>query len=253
MKILTISNQKGGVGKSSIAVNFAYFLRDKCNAKVLVVDLDHQGNCSKTLGKYVYKHDASYVLENRATENEKCPDQKITVIKGNVTLADIDHNSNLDSIVKNMLSWLELFDSYDYCVIDTPPALGVRMTAALMVSDFVVTPIQLEQYAIDGIVNMLSAIQNIKRNYNNKIKFIGMLVNLFDRRLVDQKDTLKQLQESYSNLMIPYVIGWKSAIPKSIATKTSLWDIKTTASRSAVKDVEKVFDYMVKEMKVGGE
>ena len=252
MKTLTISNQKGGVGKSSIVVNLAHYLKDKCNAKVLVIDLDHQANCSKTLDEYAYKHDSSEILGRCVSENDKCPNEKLTVIKGNVALADIDQSASPQDVIRNMQEWLDLFDSYDYCLIDTPPALGLRMTAALVVSDFVVTPIQLEQYAIDGIVNMLSAITNIKNNYNDKIKFIGMLVNLFDRRLIDQKETLKELKENYSNLMVPHVIGWKSAIPKSISTKQSLWDMKTTASRSAVKDVEKAFNYIIEKMEERG-
>lgn len=256
MKLIALSNQKGGVGKSSTAVNLAYYLRDKRDAKTLVLDLDPQRNTSKTLGEYGTGVAASSLfgpspdLDKMGGESQAL----IELVEADAAMTDIDRHPDPEKIIGHFLSALEAVkDRYDYCVIDTPPVLGLRMTAALVAATHVVTPVEPEEYAIDGIVNMLKAINNVKKKYNQKLSFVGILINRMDRRSMDQKETLRQLQENYAHLLIPEVIGWKSAIPKAISNKQAVWEVKSTAARAASKDVIRVMDYIVDQVDQGAE
>lgn len=254
MKVIVLSNQKGGVGKSTSSVNLAYFLRDKRAAKTLVIDLDGQRNTSKTLGAYATGVSASSLfgtnpdLQKLGGENQ----QLIELVEADGAMTDIDRHPRPDEIIKSFLSALNAVKGcYDYCVIDTPPAMGLRMTAALVAATHVVTPIEPEEFAIDGIIKMLNAITNVKKKYNPKLTFIGILINRMDRRSTDQKETLKLLQKDFAHLLIPEIIGWKSAIPKALSNRQAVWEVKSTAAREASKDVIRVMTYIVEKADQG--
>lgn len=255
MKLITLSNQKGGVGKSTSSVNLAYFLRDKRKKRTLVVDLDPQRNTSKTLDEYTTGVVASSLfgstpeLQKMGGENQKL----IELIEADDAMTDIDRHPHPDEIIRNFLNALnDIKGNYDYCVIDTPPVLGLRMTAALMAATHVVTPIEPEGFSIDGVGKMLRAINNVKKKYNPKLNFVGILINRLDRRSSDQKDTLAELQKDYAHLLIPEIIGWKSAIPKAMTNKQAVWEVKSTAAREASKDVIRVMTYIVDQVDKGG-
>lgn len=249
MKTIALSNQKGGVGKTSTAVNLAFFLRDKCDARVLVIDLDAQQNTSSTLQECSVGVSTSRLFEANAQLSALVGKAgQISLVAGDSALTDLDRHPKPEKVIgafaKNLAA---LTEQYDYCVIDTPPALGLRMTSALIVATHVVTPIEPEQYAIDGLSQMIKTIRNVKSKYNKNLVFLGILVNKLDRRSPDQKETLQALQEGYSDFLIPKVIGWKSAIPRALSNRVPLWDVKTTAARGAVKEMLPALEYIVQE------
>lgn len=254
MKTIALSNQKGGVGKTSTVVNLALFLRDKREARVLVVDLDGQRNTSSTLKECATGVTTSALFEQQANLDALSGEVgTIDLIEGDSLLTDLDRHDKPGKVIGFFVKNLEsLKGQYDYCIVDTPPALGLRMTAALMAATHVVTPIEPEQFAIDGLGQMIKTIKNVRQKYNKGLCFVGILINKLDRRSMDQKETLQALKDNYASFLIPEVIGWKSAIPRALSNRVALWDVKTTAARGAVKELLPALEFIVKEADKGG-
>lgn len=188
MNIITVTNQKGGVGKSTIAVHLAMALQERGD-RVLFVELDPQGNASKTLEKAggVAALQASQLFEEQ--QLTITPNEGITLINADAKMADIERAPlTVMSTFKDHLA--ALASQFDHCVIDTPPTLGLRMSAALIVANHVLSPIELEEYSIDGITKMLQTIFGVKLKWNPDLNFLGMLPNRFNSRSEDQKKTL---------------------------------------------------------------
>ena len=157
MKKVVASNQKGGVGKSAIICQYAHYL-NSLGLRVLVIDLDHQKNTTKAL-----------------------------ITGGAVTVANV---SAFDILTK--------VDSlFDVCLIDTNPNPDIRQVASLIVSDYVLSPIQLNQEAIDGIGGLLKQIQAINQKLNPNLKLIGILPNIVEPTPF-QKDNLKAIVQHFS-------------------------------------------------------
>ncbi|MDD0622001.1 ParA family protein, partial [Shigella sonnei] len=200
MNIITVTNQKGGVGKSTIAVHLAMALQERGD-RVLFVELDPQGNASKTLEKAggVAALQASQLFEEQ--QLTITPNEGITLINADAKMADIERAPlTVMSTFKDHLT--ALASQFDHCVIDTPPTLGLRMSAALIVANHVLSPIELEEYSIDGITKMLQTIFGVKSKWNPDLNFLGMLPNRFNSRSEDQKKTLMNLVENYAHLLI---------------------------------------------------
>jgi len=248
MEILAVSNQKGGVGKSTISVHVAIALHE-LGKRVLFLDLDPQANASKTLtlGGSVAALDASQLFDDAPISITS--GEQITLIAADPKMADIERApTSVLGTFKGQLA--DLDDQFDYCVIDTPPTLGLRMTAALMVADHVLAPIELEEYSIDGITKMLQTIFGVKTKWNPELNFLGMLPNRFNPRSDQQKETLRQLVENYSHLLIRARIGIRSSIPEALSEGLPVWQLKKTAAREAGKEYKEAFRIIFEKMGV---
>lgn len=244
MKIIVSTNQKGGVGKTTVVAHLAYYIRDRRpEARTLFIDLDPQANSSKTLGEYATGVMTSALFSEEWTAPEPS-DNPIDLIQADPAMADLERQDT--KIIGRFATALqELASRYDYCLIDTPPTLGLRMTAALVVADFVVAPIELEEYSIDGIVQMLKTIYGVKQKANPKLDFIGMLPNRFNSRSTEQKQTFSSLSGEYSHLLVPTPIGFRTAIPKALNQSIPVWALNTTAGRDAAKEVGRAMEHIM--------
>jgi chromosome partitioning protein len=240
MKTLVVANQKGGVGKTAILVHVAFDFADR-GLRVLVIDLDTQGNASYTLRNRTIAGDASSLFTPNAKQVVGAPG--ITLYRADSALADIEKH-DLQGAASHLRSNIKrLAEDFDVCLIDTAPALGVRLVAALFSADFVVSPIELEAYSLQGIRMMVATIGNVKRS-NPSLKFLGILPSKVDSRNPRHTLHLCELQKAYPSDILPTVIGLRSSVADALANGQPVWTNPKTAARKATKEMRAVASYL---------
>lgn len=189
-KIITFTNQKGGVGKTTTCVNLAAYIADS-GLKVLIVDMDPQGNATSGLG--IKKNSAKSVY-NIISKKAAITDQGVIqpteinnlyILPANIDLAGAE--SELVIITEGreqvLLSSLKAIkDVYDFIFIDCPPSLGLLTINAMTACDSIIIPIQCEYYALEGLAQLLHCFKLIKQYYNPNIKIEGVLLTMYDAR-----------------------------------------------------------------------
>lgn len=250
MKIIVLANQKGGTGKSAVACQLSYFLAAQPGKRVLVIDGDHQGNSSRSIKKSGLAAIASITSDEIFTGSPVLEDQdSFVLISANAGLRKLEkqaekHNTFAASF-KRFLDSVD--DQFDVCIIDTNPNPDIRMTVALVLADYVLSPIQLNQESIDGIGDLQKDINKIKATLNPKLVFIGILPNLVEFTPF-QKENLKQITEHYMKLMIRLDSGNVAAIPtrtaiaEAQAAGVPICKIKKTSARDAWSKVKPIFE-----------
>lgn len=230
MKTIVVSNHKGGVGKTAISVHLAQYLEEQAKT-VLVIDLDGQGNASKTLAQYACGV-SSLELFN-GTVPKVSQTQGITLIHADHKLSDLEQapKQQVLSALRTVLP--EISEGFDYCVIDTPPGAGLRVSAALLAAQHVLSPVEMDDYSIDGITQMLQTIFGIKKQYNPELAFLGMLPNRLNSHSVSQKAALDELLTRYPQFMVPAKIGNRSSIPEALRAGVPVWRLKKSSAKEA--------------------
>lgn len=260
MKVLVLTNQKGGVGKTAIACQFAYYLAKTLNLRVLFIDMDHQANASKALKRSnlgTISHINSSQLLTESIQLIDLEEAPFLIIDSHEELRNIEKNAaQHNEFANNLYNFISSVNHhFDICLIDTNPNPDIRMTASLIVSDFVLSPIQLNQEAIDGISALKNDLEKIQRILNPKLKFIGILPNLVEPTPF-QKDNLKQLTQYFTNLMIPLGKKQFAAIPKGTAIAEAqssglpVWAIRKTSARNIWNQLKPIFDKIIKIMEI---
>ena len=214
-KVIVVANQKGGVAKTTTSVNLAAGLAHY-KKKVLLIDLDPQGNASSGLGvnKAALEHSTYDVLVNFV------PIDKITIeINKNLSLvpakvelagAEMELVSAIsrESRLKNALE--DVRDGYDYIIIDTPPSLGLLTLNALTAADSFLVPIQCEYFALEGLSQLLSTIKIVQKNLNPKLEMEGILMTMFDNRTNLANQVVADVKENFKDKV------FKTIIPRNV-------------------------------------
>lgn len=250
MKTLVMANQKGGVGKTSTLVHLAYSLQEK-GKRIVVVDLDTQGNASYTLASYRRDMRSSLLFHS---ETQKMPEARkaLSVIPADASLMAVESLPRVEAQRRLKQGMRELDEEgYDVCLVDTAPALGIRMSAALANADFVLSPIELEVYSIQGIKMMLATIFNIRRECNPGLSFLGMLPSRVDSRNPRHKEHLNALRDAYPKLLVPVSIGLRSSVANALASQMPVWRIRKTAARSAAREFRALGEYVFSKLYPG--
>ena len=202
-KTVAVLNQKGGVGKTTTAVNLAACIGAK-GKKVLLVDIDPQGNSTSGFGidKRAIKVSSYDVLvgNNKAKEAVvKTEFQGVDLMVSNMNLAgaelEIIDIKNRESLLKSALA--AVWEDYDYIVLDCPPSLGLITLNALTASDTFLVPIQCEYYALEGLSQLMATVRNIKRLYNPYIELEGVLLTMYDGRLNLTQQVVEEVKKFF--------------------------------------------------------
>lgn len=204
-KIISFSNQKGGVGKTTSAVNVAASL-GVLGYKVLLIDLDPQGNATSGVGisKKNLKYSINDVLLGEATAEDamiETPYNNLSIIPANIALAAAEYNlyqeSGAESIMKDAL--VNAKETFDYIIIDCPPSLSMLTVNAMVASDGIVIPMQCEFYALEGLSQLTVTINRIKANYNSNLNITGILITMYNSRLLLSLQVINELNKHYSD------------------------------------------------------
>ncbi len=204
-KIISFANQKGGVGKTTSAVNVAASL-GIIGFRTLIVDLDPQGNTTSGVG--ISKKSLQYTTKDVLVGDVKPEDviiktnfDNLSVIPCNVSLAGAEFDLfDFDSAEYRLKNFLEKVNGdYDYIIIDCPPSLGMLTVNAMAASDGVVVPMQCEFYALEGLSQLIMTIKRINKLYNPDLSVCGILVTMYNRRLLLSAQVISELEKHYGD------------------------------------------------------
>lgn len=238
--VTSIANQKGGVGKTTTAVNLSTAMA-AIKKKALLIDLDPQGNATTGLGVSKGGGDTIYeLLFEKTTLDAVCCSTVVPgldLIRSSIHLAgaeiELVHKHEREKVLSRLLSEV----SYDYVYIDCPPALGLLTLNALVASDSVIVPLQCEYYALEGLSQILKTIKRVTMNLNTKLVLEGVLLTMFDTR--------NSLSSSIENEVRSHLGDqvFKTIIPRNVRVSEApshglpamLYDFKSVGSQAYIK------------------
>ncbi len=214
--VISIVNQKGGVGKTTTAVNLGSFLAAK-RKKVLILDLDPQGNATSGYGfdkmelentvydLLVNEEDIENVIQHTNVKNvDMCP-TNINLAGAEVELVSA---ISRETILKRAIE--PVIDEYDYIIIDCPPSLGLLTINALSACEGVIVPIQGEYYALEGLTQLIDTINMIKKKLNPVVGILGVVITMFDSRTQLTKQVVEEVEKYFGDKV------FKTHIPRNV-------------------------------------
>ena len=213
-KIISVTNQKGGVGKTTTAINLSSSIA-LLGKKVLLIDMDPQANASSGLGIEADSRGIYELLLGDASQEEvicctEIETLKIIPSRVDLTGAEIElvSKESREKVLKSALNGVR--EEFEFVIIDCPPSLGLLTLNALAVSNSVLIPMQCEYYALQGLSHLLKTLKLIKKSINPDLKVEGILLTMFDSRTLLAAQVKDQVQKYFSDFML------KTIIPRNV-------------------------------------
>ena len=220
-KIIAVANQKGGVGKTTTAVNLGSCIAT-LGKKVLLMDVDPQSNCTSGLGldtKEIPYSSYDVLINNRdisASIHETMIDT-LSILPANVDLAgaeiELVSQMSRETRLKNAIE--KIVDDYDYIFIDCPPSLGLITLNALTAADTILVPIQCEYYAMEGLTQLLNSIRLVRQSLNTKLAIEGVVLTMYDSRTNLSAQVRAEIEKHFTDKL------YETVIPRNVRLSES--------------------------------
>ena len=214
--VIAVTNQKGGVGKTTTTINLAYCLAKENGARVLLVDFDPQGNATSGLGvdKSKLKHTVLDVVQGTATIKNvimKTDVKHVDVVPATPQLANAEVElARAEKRFVRLRDALETVKEYDYILIDSPPSLSLLTVNGLIAAQYVLLPVQAEFYALEGLGQLLETMQLIRKGMNPTLELIGVLVTMMDSRTTLSNQVHAEIKKHFPGRV------FETTIPRSV-------------------------------------
>ncbi len=249
-KIISIVNQKGGVGKTTTTSNLATALA-AIGKKMLIIDLDPQGNASTGFGishklrkKTIYDVLVSDVEISAAVYKTEIPNLDIVTSSVDLAAAEIEliNEENREYILKSKIA--NIYNNYDYIMIDCPPSLGLLTINALAASSSLIIPLQCEFFALEGLSHLLNTCSLIQKNLNNELVIEGIVLTMYDKR----NRLTEQVEEDVRNCLEGLV--YNTVIPRNVRISEApshgkpaiIYDLKCSGSLAYIHLAKEVLE-----------
>lgn len=246
MLTLTVGNQKGGVGKSTVSVHLAYRAAE-LGHRVLLADFD-EGDISEVFPEIDENDGTDYLKASHLFTGEidgrqpRRVHERIALIEADVHVLDVD-DMPLDTVYQPRASLGKLAADFDLCIIDTPPNLQRRMVGALTASHAVVSPFNISPFSFARMPKLRATIAGVKEEYNPELRHLGFLPNMVNSKSVNEIDALPELREAYGELIFGEAVIARACVATALAQGRAVWHhARSGNQRAAAKEMRQACD-----------
>ena len=251
-KIVSIFNQKGGVGKTTTSINLSAGL-GKLGKNILLIDLDPQGNSTSGLG--LEKREIEYLIYDVLAQDLPIEEaifptsaENLSIIPSNSQLAGLEielaKEGNWEQRLKSKLT--DIKDDYDFIFIDCPPSLGILSVISLIASDSVIIPIQCEYFALEGVSQLFETIELVRRSYNPNLEIEGVVLSMFDGRTNLSIQVVEEVKSFFKGKVYTSIIPRNVRLAEAPSHGLSImdYDVKSKGAESYMDLAEEFLDLM---------